>query len=643
MDSVEVLLTITNIEKSFDNKYFEDIKKNIKDIKKILKIPEEPYLLKAIQFNVTSNKYDIYICEKEPKNECYRKLILDDTSLKNLFCQILVCDDKSYWDGLDSETDITKYTKKIKNKTIYIIFTKNIIENSIYKIKNIVDLAPVFLGIDSLTFLKHQRLDRLVGMVKSTNKDIKYAIDVLKEFRGSLSEFNLENRENMIIFSGAVLTALGMTYTVDVDIMILKNKEPPSYMAILKERLLKINEEIDYTMLASDGSWYKDGKSFAYQKEWLTYKLPRLGGAKDIFDIALNPTHHFYYLGIKFISIELTVQKLLARGIADAYVDIIMLYKINELKIDTNICVPNLSVICGHIIVYNDFNLVKLYEKIQARLKLWHNYNMSVIDIKKILDTCAGKFKVYKKHDITDIDTLGIKKFHDAVKLSLIKKYAQNAEYLLDIRTCYSSETDIWIKNDIKNIYVIGSGKNKVNNIGLSKIIHVDGKSDSVWNGTFGKVKFNCITLMFTLHHMIKNIDMLVKNIDMVSKKGTKIIILCLNGNKIHSELFKKNKIIEIRNEQEPVFGIYNVDNIKFDMPRYQEMFVYLKGVPDMDKGVKEYLFDIGYVNSVFKEKGFNLIESEKLSNIHNDEYYKLTNLQKIIPSYYMSLVYEKN
>lgn len=117
---------------------------------------------------------------------------------------------------------------------------------------------------------------------------------------------------------------------------------------------------------------------------------------------------------------------------------------------------------------------------------------------------------------------------------------------------------------------------------------------------------------------MIKNLDVVIDNIKKASKKGTIIIITCVNGDKILKYL-SDNDRYEAQYRDDVYWGVYKFNtNDKY--------LFFMKDVYGLEMGSEEYLTPVNDLIEQFKQNDINLI----YSNSFKDEYGKIPNAKKI-------------
>ena len=141
---------------------------------------------------------------------------------------------------------------------------------------------------------------------------------------------------------------------------------------------------------------------------------------------------------------------------------------------------------------------------------------------------------------------------------------------------------------------------------------------------------------------MMNNIDIIIKNLEKVIKSGTKIIITCMDGNKIQNDFIKFRKV-EIRNKQEPIFAIVPFYKVTSEIPdKDNNILVYFKGAFGVSSGSLEPIIDINKLIKIFEDHGLKLLKRKNFADYNIPIRSKLYPNQLKVSSYYMSLIFEK-
>lgn len=650
--------------------YYNQCKQKIKEMpEKIAKIPNQAEYLESMRIHIcyNMNKYKVILYNKIKKNCAYIRYSVTEDIYNKLIYQLVAIKETNSILGLAEVKSIPIINLRKKNdKVVFFIlivpneeFNKMIFKEKYFEMDNLYESMGYVFGVDVMKLLKYQRLDRIVEFIK-TSGESHDNLKLLDNYLKMLQKYDWKLRDKFMIHSGTIYEALGTTYTRDIDVLILQeninNQEAIKFMN-------KINNEkldVDPNILTNSGEWItKDNVILNYKSQWLSYLLPRLAGAEDIFETNSNPKYNFMFMGLKFISIDMNINRFLSRANANTYVDLIMLEEYNGLKLKDKLCIPNMTIRQGKLKVFDKAEIEKMMDTIKYRLNLYYKKNMSIEEIKKRVKKCMAQgFEIYKGAIVKDPDTNIIKGFHLSIKEEIFEKYSKNIEYLLDVGTGKLTDLRFWNRVGIKNVYGIEPSSDsvekafdtleKTKNTNKTKVNIIHSVGDVEWTKDekfkeLIKHKYDMITFQYTFHYMLDNIDLMIKNMKSVMKKGTKIIITCMDGNKINQDFSKYGKV-EVRNNQEPIFAIvplYEYKKIKeFNG---NDILVYFKGAYGVANGSIEKIININMLIDKFKENKINLLERKSFTQYETPIKHKMRYNQKQVSSYYTSLIFENN
>lgn len=204
------------------------------------------------------------------------------------------------------------------NYCIYIPKTKEEIWNS----------ACVFFSNSTLSFLEKQNFDFF--LTKDMEQSKKMFLKYRKWLNNNISEVY---QPQFMLFSSVVLYLLGHRSMNDLDLYIHTIPED------LQEKLNELNDDsfkfIEFKV-KNTSNWP------TYWNTWLD-EWAKKCGAKYFEEILGNPKYHFYFLGIKIISLECDVERRLSRNRPRAVADLIALRK--RYSYNVNIpSIPNVSI-----------------------------------------------------------------------------------------------------------------------------------------------------------------------------------------------------------------------------------------------------------------------------------------------------------
>ena len=185
--------------------------------------------------------------------------------------------------------------------------------------ETIWNCASLFFCNSSLKFLEKQNFDYFLinDMEKSKKMFLKY--------RKWLNNINYKYQSQFMLFSSIVLYLLGHRAINDIDLYV--HKIPDDIFDKTNE--FKNNEEykfIEYN-IKNTHIWPD------YWDNWLDVWAQKCG-AKYFEEILGNPKYHFYFLGVKVISLECDIVRRIERNRPRAIADLIALRKRYHLNID---------------------------------------------------------------------------------------------------------------------------------------------------------------------------------------------------------------------------------------------------------------------------------------------------------------------
>lgn len=643
MDKNEIINSLYKYKnEEFNTKYINETINYFKYRKTSIKeISNNEYLLTGIKLNLLYNKqkYFVYTSKTFPKSIlCYRKIELSEIALSNLKNQLY---------GIKENTfNICKKLKSNTEKYYLLIHDSEIISEKNNKIKeNYYELVSLFCGIQSLYFLEHQNLNNYCSeiILKNSRKLFKE----LLYFKNKIKKLSWQEKDRLFIFSGLILQFLGTIYTRDIDLIYVSNNDKTiqkyynifkneDMHLILKENVIKTNSK----------------KSLPYLNKWLKYELPQLADIPDIYTMLINPKYHFHFMGLKCFDILATTKRISSRSNPFSLIDLILLKRINNIDILKTFCFKNIVIRQGKSRIIID-NLSLLYKKVIKYIKDWYNIDIDIEYLQKHFIKCDKLYGTiyYNKRRNYDKYNFCIFKYNREVTKKYLKMYATNCSNLLDIGIGKGNAIADYIDVGVKEIYGTEPSiysleilKSKIK--GIKKNIHIfNDFGDIKWrNSIILKNKFEIIIITFAIHYMIANIDILIDNINRVSKKGTIVLIFCLDGQKIFSKIDKKKKNYEIVFKKEPYWGVYGYnEKIPNEFNKNFKMLFYMKDVYGVSNGSEEYLLHSYNMINKFEKNNYKLILRksflDELKEMENKISYQF---QKDILDLHQTIIFKK-
>lgn len=601
MQISEIKISLINETKKFPNSkylylilnqihmlsYFHDIIKNIN-------LSTTPEIIEAIRIYLVDhlNDFNYYIMDRKMMKSVNSKILmtrsyheyyLNNNDIYKILSQI----DAIQQDGILK--DICNDNKKKEN--IYNIFfvvtaKKNEIDasNFIRKITHKYSIN-LLMGIETIKMIKHQNINRVCNYYKSSDDFINNSLNTFEEYYIFFKNTNENITRNIILISGTILHTLGTTYTSDIDMIYLSpDDDPNNNESIIK--ILTSKNFIDFHLIYGDTVIKKDNQQMTYMYQWLYRNWPNLAGANDLDEVIHNPVYHYYYMGMKFVSVDMTIKRIISRSSATGYVDLYALKKYNNYNI--NICIPNISLRQGNVMVYDDSNLKKTIKRIKIYFQEWHREKISINELKNKIKRCANT-SPFIIHPITNQIAINAENYvHDTIKTTQ-NKYTSN---------------------------IIIDADFAINNI--TDIINIFGSIDDV----------DTVIMLNSLKYILPDLD----NVLSILQKKSNIHRIFFTYFDYDAFTNDENTKYEVFQEDELVYGVYifHQENNK----SYNKIIVYYKGVYDQHQGSLEYAISMKKCLKIFEKYGFKKIYDQTIINNNNmenpDIEYKILKYQKL-------------
>jgi hypothetical protein len=609
-----------------------------------------------IHLFINPNKYNlgIKINSKPIKNSVYRHIKLNNNQeLNNLLYT------------LGSNFFFINYKSNSQNNNKYDIYicidskrNKNINYHSTPSKVDLSSLTQMF-GIENFNIIKYINLPRFKKL-KKRDEGIN-SLTQLNNYINLIKNSSDYEQYSCCVLSSMILFIIGTTTALDVDPMIYNTMNNQNINSLSHKMGEK---EIDYIELNKDNIWYSEkSKSYAY---WMTYAIstewPQSVGASSIEDIFFNSKYHFYMYGIKFISLDLQIERLLKRNSPIAYVDLYVLKLYNKPNLKLPCSISKVQSRVGKTVYIDEESYNIMISKIKHYLAIWHNINIDIDELKKIFVYCESlPYNKYSKKVNTYGLFLNLRKFHQYIKEYFLEKYCNNCTLLVDVGSGHLKNLRFWKKYNIqkiialepsKDFYNFGLKKQKGNIFAQERITFIRAVGEKNWlSGNAGldnnskkllinlkNIKACCITFEFSIHYMIYKIETLMKNILSISTKDTKIIIHTLNGDFIRTLLTTTNKYSVYKNNDE----VFYIEKKYKETNCFKKINIYFKGAQGLNNIVTEYIVDSNILINTFLNNDFKLLEFTKFLD-HNIEEFKLDEYEFNVSNLYLTYVFSKN
>jgi len=674
----EVINSVKNKHKEIPAIFYKDCEDYLQNLKKtnpiVHRMSNNKYLLESIRLYLNENldNYLIYC------SNAHSDLLSDSSDSSDMDSSETEIDSEQIGMNDDQTYRIINGSKKMTNnilrqliaiengdimslcseqkfpveiQTICCTITKEPINNSKYiEMKNKRDCLKLLLGVESITIAEHQDFERFCNFTKSKESDIMKSVKNFNNSFDILNKLDDEKRDRVLIFSGFVLHSLGTTYTADTDLLYYGDNQPKATIDKVVN-LFNHHNDFDHSIIY-EGKVIKREPALPYLYNWLYTKWPNTVGKDTIMEIMADPEYHFYFMGIRFVGIKMSIERLLNRASPSAFVDLIMLKKINNY--DSSPCFPNLTLRQGKITIYTDDEIEKKLNTVKNYFKWWHKIDITIPELKEKIKRCSElPHYIYSDVPLRNKHTFTVTKYHDDVAKYYVEKYLKS-DKLLDVGAGKLRDIHNYDRIGFKKLVAIepssesikmGLEKYKKHDIKLDlEMINGFGDEDWLTNPKYKQVidnaPFSSIVFKFTIHYMIRNIDIVLKNIQGVDNENTTLVIFCLDKDRI-TERFK-NKRYEIYMDNEPLYGIYELEKSE----SLTKAMIYFKGVYGVEKGSIEYLVDVDNLIELFGTIGYNCILNEFFSDMTEPHLVKelnhMSKEQKKISEIHKVLIFKK-
>lgn len=590
MNSDDILKSLNKYKyEEFSTPFLNETIRYFKPNKVITKLNTNEYIAAGIKIHILYNDLYFYLTDRIINNTCYMKLNINKQYLKNI---------QKY---LNNNGNICGTSKTILKKLLII---------SSYPIKTLdkieQDVALSILGIESLNFVIHQKIDIYCDILNTSSKLFKK----LNEYKKILSSLSKQERDRILLVDNIIFTFLGTMKSPELNVLIITKYGD--------DKLVNKFKKFNVVTL------HEQHNSPNYHKmNWFKNKLPKILGINDIYTVLIDTRFHFNFMGLKCISIHANIEKSIDKSNNDSFIELYLLKIINNIDNLNELCIKNISFNNNDTILNNDEYIESMYKNIHDFIKKTYNIELTLDFIKKTYSKCSDKFETIYKNKISYIDPLIREqiKIHRKISQFYIMKYGKNKEYLIDMGSGKLSGADVYQRANIKNVYGI---EPSIHSIQLAQNVMKRYKTKFTLINAFAdkpisiNVKFDIITFIFTIHYMINNINIVISNIKKLSKPNTIIIITCVNGDIIMDKI-RKLKNYEIKYYNTVYWGAYTFN-------REGKILFYMKDVYGLEIGSEEYIVSITELINSFKKNKLELL----YSNDFKSEYDNTPNAPKL-------------
>lgn len=381
--SVMIIWSVANIDDITKSPIYGELEQNgdIHAIKELLVTRRQ---IQGIIYQVYYDK-EIFKHYEVVRNKAM-KCSVDNTRNK-LYVIFYVAKNKSSISGTDAPFKV-KLRKLLKQSSRNKIDLK---DNLYLHISDThaeaVDLAMLFCNMNSMKLIQYQRLDRLMN--GNFWKSFTYLM-TMKSLLYSL--LHPIDHIRFMLFSSSVLFSLGLRNVNDIDLIIhylpkSENTKSTAFFDIVHKYLenekTKLPFVVDGASIKGRNGWAVGGTK-EYLIDWFEKDWPNLFGAKSLDDILLNPKFHYYFFGMKFVSIDGDIKRRIQRSRPAGYADLLAV----KYFVSDKLFIPKIPKGYWKNHVYYDYTPKEksdLIKKVVYYMKIRYHKNITDNDVKKIL------------------------------------------------------------------------------------------------------------------------------------------------------------------------------------------------------------------------------------------------------------------
>jgi len=559
--------------------------------------------------------------------------LISDNARINLLRQLDVLENDDIY---RFKQDIPNNLKNIKN----ILFVASSIDLS-SEINNLnMHFVPLknkrslnlFLNNYTLTFLKHQDLDRFTNYLSSADNYVQKSVMMFKNVYNLFKRIELRDvlsYERLMLFSGFVLHTLGTTYTTDADVIY-------NGRGLTNDKIKSMTDELDTL---------SDIEYFVY--------TDRDSNIEYISDLITDPDRHYFFLGMKIINISSHIRRLYQRASPSSFVDLIMLNKINEYNIKP--CIPIMTIDEGEITVYTKKMIDIKLRTTQKYFREWHNINYSISDLKELIKRC----KDYP-NDPPFYKSLGIDPFTIVLDsylyygvLDIVNENFNNNDTDNDNDTYNDTDNDTYndTDNDTYNdnkqkLLILDDSKEypryypkkgssvtimepaespltdvfikMTNKKKLSRTTNVYDMKPLDYTSVWGtNSKYDNVFVNYSLKYLITDSDKMMKNLNNSTNAGSNVLVIFIDGNVIENILNFHSGRFEIKDDDnKTIIGLYRYDyafNVKGT--KLEQFVLFIRGTLRFGTGSVEFIIYEKDLQNLFVSNGYSVTLSGSLAD----------------------------
>jgi len=271
----------------------------------------------------------------------YTKVIeLDKKAALNLLYQLYAHTDKICdYATLNKIANDLGWKKETDIKTIKVVVTEDVkdkIDGDHHITRTFIEaieIGQLYFCQNSLDFLKTQILDRHMAFYM---RSCRFKINTFKNWL--MQNIHLLDQMRFLTYSSSILYAYGLRRCNDFDEYfhwVPTDYATPDFIKKVDEYFFNDNTRFPFIDLAmkGQGKWVKGGAMEHWDK-WFLEDLPQMVGAKDAEQVVFDPKYHFYFMGLKCMTLELDIKKRLDRSRPASIANVIATSKLLNMGIN---------------------------------------------------------------------------------------------------------------------------------------------------------------------------------------------------------------------------------------------------------------------------------------------------------------------
>jgi hypothetical protein len=346
-----VLLHPLYLESDTITQFVTKYKSNIL-INEVVSLSRNAILGLTYNINILQHNTNLSYINKQVSNQGY-------TSTKPNKLHILLLE------NIDS--DIKKLKAEFNNVNYRTIITNPSL---------LLDTCNMLFNNNSLLFLEEQLLNRFIKQISTS------ALKLLLPYKHYLeTTIYPRDHDKFMILGGNVLSAYGLRKAEDLDI-IISNRNPvftENFNDVIYRDFINPNRtHQEWDAIHPDLKWKQLYTKF--HKDWAAS-----AGASSIIECIHNPKYHFYFLGLKFINLDLEIYRRNIRNRPAAVADLIA----TNTLLNRNVAINPISK--NYIYIYDDdvkevfTSNINFIKSINYHLKNKYKIQFSLSKISKLI------------------------------------------------------------------------------------------------------------------------------------------------------------------------------------------------------------------------------------------------------------------